>query len=142
MFPQSKHLFAKLQAHPPQRPEETDEVGRVIQFQMSSPERLFEKLMTHPKVDEAHSNAPLSSPKLKRSPELKRSSAPTLMVKLVYLWGFQHNPKGMKKQQGNSGARKSVARPKIKQRRILPRAECMNRITMADVSEVNKRKGD
>ena len=64
MFPQSKHLFAKFQAHPPRRPEEADEVGSVIQFQMSSRERLFEKLMTHPKVDEAHSNAPLSSPRL------------------------------------------------------------------------------
>ena len=48
----------KLQAHPPRRPEEADEVGRVIQFQMSERERLFDKLMTYPKVDEAHSNAP------------------------------------------------------------------------------------
>ena len=51
----------KFQAHPPRRPEEADDVGRIIQFQMSLHERLFEKLMTHPKVDEAHSNAPLFS---------------------------------------------------------------------------------
>ena len=30
----------------------------------------------------------------------------------------------------------------IKQRRILARAECMNRITLAVVSMANKRKGD
>ena len=59
MFPQSKHLFAKFQADPRRRPEEADEVERVIQFQMSERERLFEKLMTRPKVDEAPPNAPL-----------------------------------------------------------------------------------
>ena len=47
----------KFQADPPRRPEEADEVGRVIKLQMGSRERLFEKLMTHPKVDEAYSNA-------------------------------------------------------------------------------------
>ena len=47
-----------------------------------------------------------------------------------------------RKGHGNSGAWGSVARPRIKQRRILPRAECMNRITMAGVSMANKRKGD
>ena len=42
------------------------------------------------------------------------------------------------KQRGSE----NVARPRIKQRRILARAECMNRITLAVVSMANKRKGD
>ena len=47
---------------------------------------------------------------------------------------------GTEKQRGNSGARKSIARPRIMQRRVLARAECMNRITMAGVSMANKKK--
>ena len=62
------------------------------------------------------------------------------MGKLGYLWGLQHNVKGTEKQRGNSGARESVARPRVKQRRILPRAECMNRITMAGVGMANKKE--
>ena len=62
------------------------------------------------------------------------------MIKLGYLWGLWHNVKGTEKQRGNSGARESIARPRIMQRRILARAECMNRITMAGVSMANKKK--
>ena len=58
MFQNQSTSSQKFQAHPRRRPEEADELGRVIQFQMSSRERLFEKLMTHPQLDEAHSNAP------------------------------------------------------------------------------------
>ena len=44
------------------------------------------------------------------------------------------------KQRGNSRARESIACPRIMQRRILARAECMNRIAMAGVSMANKKK--
>ena len=37
-------------------------------------------------------------------------------------------------------ARESIARPRIMQRRILARAECMNRITMPGISMANKKK--
>ena len=89
----------------------------------------------------------LSSAKPKRSSAHLCSSAQALtstvlMIKLGYLWGLWHNVKGTEKQRGNSGAWKSTARPRIMQRRILARAECMNRITMAGVSMANKKKGD